>query len=104
MKTVTPVPFTSHHFIEADGVRVFYREAGLAEAPVVLLLHGFPTSSRFGEDSIPIFFRRAPSLFSATCQRLRSRCCPRDTSHSRPTWKRLSVRCVPFWQSTQNCP
>jgi pimeloyl-ACP methyl ester carboxylesterase len=33
------------HRIEADGVNVFYREAGSPDAPVVLLLHGFPTSS-----------------------------------------------------------
>lgn len=33
------------HRVEADGVNVFYREAGLPDAPVVLLLHGFPTSS-----------------------------------------------------------
>ena len=39
------VPFTSIHRIQADGVTVFYREAGPADAPVVLLLHGFPTSS-----------------------------------------------------------
>jgi pimeloyl-ACP methyl ester carboxylesterase len=31
--------------VEADGVRVFYREAGRPGAPVVLLLHGFPASS-----------------------------------------------------------
>jgi pimeloyl-ACP methyl ester carboxylesterase len=39
------LPVTSIHRIEADGVKVFYREAGPADAPVVLLLHGFPTSS-----------------------------------------------------------
>ena len=39
------VPGTSIHRVEADGVTVFYREAGAADAPVVLLLHGFPTSS-----------------------------------------------------------
>jgi pimeloyl-ACP methyl ester carboxylesterase len=39
------VPVTSIHRIEADGVKVFYREAGPDDAPVVLLLHGFPTSS-----------------------------------------------------------
>ena len=38
-------PKTSHRRIEADGVTVFYREAGPANAPVVLLLHGFPASS-----------------------------------------------------------
>jgi pimeloyl-ACP methyl ester carboxylesterase len=39
------IPLTTIHHIEADGVRVFYREAGSPDAPVVLLLHGFPTSS-----------------------------------------------------------
>ncbi len=28
-----------------DGIRLFYREAGSRDAPVVLLLHGFPSSS-----------------------------------------------------------
>ena len=41
----TIIPRTSIHRIQADGVNVFYREAGPAGAPVVLLLHGFPTSS-----------------------------------------------------------
>ena len=39
------IPHTSIHRIQADGVTVFYREAGPADAPVILLLHGFPTSS-----------------------------------------------------------
>jgi pimeloyl-ACP methyl ester carboxylesterase len=34
-----------HRTVEVDGVRIFYREAGRADAPVVLLLHGFPSSS-----------------------------------------------------------
>jgi pimeloyl-ACP methyl ester carboxylesterase len=37
-----------------DGVSVFYREAGPADAPVVLLLHGFPTSSHMFRNLIPI--------------------------------------------------
>jgi pimeloyl-ACP methyl ester carboxylesterase len=41
----TNIPRTSIHRVQADGVNVFYREAGPADAPVVLLLHGFPTSS-----------------------------------------------------------
>ncbi len=39
------IPQTAIHRIEADGVTVFYREAGAQDAPVILLLHGFPTSS-----------------------------------------------------------
>src|ERR1700761_491543 len=38
-------PVTSIHNVEADGVRVFYRAAGSPDSPIVLLLHGFPTSS-----------------------------------------------------------
>src|SRR5215471_8258695 len=35
------------------GVNVFYREAGPERGPVVLLLHGFPSSSRMFRDLIP---------------------------------------------------
>jgi pimeloyl-ACP methyl ester carboxylesterase len=47
------VPVTSVHNVEADGVRVFYRAAGDPNAPVVLLLHGFPTSSFMFRELIP---------------------------------------------------
>jgi pimeloyl-ACP methyl ester carboxylesterase len=39
--------------VEADGVRVFYRAAGNTKAPVVLLLHGFPTSSFMFRELMP---------------------------------------------------
>jgi len=48
------LPLTSIHRIEADGVKVFYREAGQVDAPVVLLLHGFPTSSFQYRELIPL--------------------------------------------------
>jgi pimeloyl-ACP methyl ester carboxylesterase len=38
---------------EVDGVEVFYREAGALDAPVLLLLHGFPTSSHMFRNLIP---------------------------------------------------
>ena len=47
------VPVTSVHRIDADGVHVFYRAAGDADAPVVLLLHGFPASSFMFRELIP---------------------------------------------------
>jgi pimeloyl-ACP methyl ester carboxylesterase len=47
------IPLTSIHRIEADGVSVFYRQAGPADAPIVLLLHGFPTSSFQYRELIP---------------------------------------------------
>lgn len=37
---------TLHKTIQIDGLDIFYREAGPADAPVILLLHGFPTSSQ----------------------------------------------------------
>lgn len=53
MSDIPNIPLISHHHIEADGVRVFYREAGPADAPVLLLLHGFPTSSFQYRELIP---------------------------------------------------
>jgi pimeloyl-ACP methyl ester carboxylesterase len=53
MTEKTLIPLTSIHRIQADGVTVFYREAGPADAPVVLLLHGFPTSSFQYRELIP---------------------------------------------------
>jgi pimeloyl-ACP methyl ester carboxylesterase len=35
----------AHRFAQVGDVRVFYREAGPADAPVLLLLHGFPSAS-----------------------------------------------------------
>jgi len=45
---------TRYSFVEVDGVRIFYREAGAATSPALLLLHGFPTSSHMFRDLIPV--------------------------------------------------
>ena len=47
------IPRASIHRVEADGLKIFYREAGPSDAPVVLLLHGFPTSSFQYRELIP---------------------------------------------------
>ena len=47
------VPVTHHRTLAVDGVNMFYREAGRADAQVVLLLHGFPTSSHMFRNLIP---------------------------------------------------
>jgi pimeloyl-ACP methyl ester carboxylesterase len=44
---------TSYRYADIDGQRVFYREAGHADAPVLVLLHGFPTSSHMFRELIP---------------------------------------------------
>ena len=44
---------TSYHFATVNGRKVFYREAGDATHPTILLLHGFPTSSHMYRDLIP---------------------------------------------------
>src|SRR6478672_7733299 len=52
--------------VEVDGLKVFYREAGRTDAPVLLLLRGFPTSSHMFRDLIPMLADRlhlvAPDL------------------------------------------
>jgi pimeloyl-ACP methyl ester carboxylesterase len=51
---------------DVDGVKVFYREAGAAGAPALLLLHGFPSASHMFRDLIPLLADRfhlvAPDL------------------------------------------
>lgn len=44
---------TLHKTITIDGMEIFYREAGPADAPTILLLHGFPTSSHMFRNLIP---------------------------------------------------
>jgi pimeloyl-ACP methyl ester carboxylesterase len=56
MNAVSPrslFPVTHHRTTQVDGIDMFYREAGPADAPVVLLLHGFPTSSHMFRNLIP---------------------------------------------------
>ncbi|MBO7746408.1 alpha/beta hydrolase [Paenibacillus sp. MWE-103] len=45
--------FVHYKSAEVEGIRLFYREAGKAGAPVVLLLHGFPSSSHMYRNLIP---------------------------------------------------
>ncbi len=44
----------SYHTIDIGGLKTFYREAGSPDAPAVLLLHGFPSSSRMLEPLLPL--------------------------------------------------
>lgn len=61
-----PGPVVHYRYAMADGVKVFYREAGDPKAPTVLLLHGFPTSSFMYRNLIPLLADRyhviAPDL------------------------------------------
>lgn len=43
-----------YRIAKIDDLDIFYREAGPADAPVILLLHGFPTSSHMFRDLIPL--------------------------------------------------
>ena len=45
---------TTYRTVQVDGTGVFYREAGPADGPVLLLLHGFPSSSHMFRDLIPL--------------------------------------------------
>jgi pimeloyl-ACP methyl ester carboxylesterase len=59
-------PQVSFRYAQVDEVKVFYRQAGNPNAPTVLLLHGFPTSSFMYRDLIPMLANRyhviAPDL------------------------------------------
>ncbi|HEU4637128.1 MAG TPA: alpha/beta hydrolase [Edaphobacter sp.] len=65
-KSAVSLPVVSTRTLHADGVEVFYREAGDPSAPAILLLHGFPTSSLMFRELIPRLAQRyrviAPDL------------------------------------------
>ena len=48
----------SYHSVTVDGVKIFYREAGPKDAPTLILLHGFPTSSRMYQGLMPLLADR----------------------------------------------
>jgi pimeloyl-ACP methyl ester carboxylesterase len=58
--------FIRYRSIVVDGAEIFYRQAGSAGSPKLLLLHGFPTSSHMFRDLIPLLADRfhiaAPDL------------------------------------------
>jgi len=49
---------TFHRNVNIDGLNVFYREAGPEDAPAIVLLHGFPSSSHMFRDLIPLLSKR----------------------------------------------
>src|SRR5262244_1350381 len=49
---------TSFHTVNLDENNIFYREAGTKQAPNILLLHGFPTSSHIFRNLIPLLADR----------------------------------------------
>lgn len=49
---------THHRTAVVDGREIFYREAGRPDAPTVVLLHGFPTSSAMYRDLVPLLADR----------------------------------------------
>ena len=57
-----PIPSTTanttYHRRQVDGVSIFYREAGSKDAPTIVLLHGFPSSSREFDTLIPLLATR----------------------------------------------
>ncbi len=47
------VPKVAYRTVKINGLDIFYREAGPTDAPTILLLHGFPTSSHMFRNLIP---------------------------------------------------
>ena len=84
--TVATSATTTYHAVAVGGVRVFYREAGPPEAPTLLLLHGYPSSSRQFDGLIPLLADRyrvwrriIPASDEATRRRRRSSTTPSTT-------------------------
>jgi pimeloyl-ACP methyl ester carboxylesterase len=50
--TIAPTVF--YRTLNVEGLEIFYREAGPRDAPTVLLLHGFPSSSHMFRNLIPM--------------------------------------------------
>ena len=50
----TNTPTVFYRTLNVDGLDIFYREAGPRDAPAVLLLHGFPSSSHMFRNLIPM--------------------------------------------------
>lgn len=70
--------------VKIDGVNVFYREAGPADGPVVVLLHGFPTSSHMFRNLPASLLERLEARMKfaipQTCKRMKSPMLPPITS------------------------
>ena len=56
-RTQYPVHYKT---VRVNDLDIFYREAGPEAAPVILLLHGFPTSSNMFRNLIPRLAGLAP--------------------------------------------
>lgn len=70
----TPTHENTVHYrtVSVDGVDIFYREAGRPDAPTLVLLHGFPTSSQMYRGLIPLLagrFHVLPPTIPATATR-----------------------------------
>lgn len=48
----------THHTVPVGGLDLFYRAAGPTDAPAIVLLHGFPSSSHMFRNLIPLLARR----------------------------------------------
>ena len=84
------VAVAHHRITKIAGLNIFYREAGPADAPAVLLLHGFPTSSHMFRNLIPALGGPLP----CDCPRLSGLWPER---HARPPNSPTPSTVLPIW-------
>ena len=84
-------PVVHYRTASIEGVNVFYREAGPADAPAIVLLHGFPASSNMYRNLIPALADRYrviapdyPASVTAICRTAHSFVTASLTSRTSP--------------------
>jgi pimeloyl-ACP methyl ester carboxylesterase len=69
---------------DVDGLKIFYREAGTADRPTLLLLHGFPSAGHMFRDLIPHLADRF-HIARPTCRASANRTCRRGATSPTPS-------------------
>ena len=97
-------PVVHHKTVKVGELDIFYREAGPKDAPAILLLQGFPTSSQMFRNLIPALADRyrvvAPDYVQDYGARSATAWPSPTPSGSRPSWCRMETPTTRGWTTT----